>query len=181
MGATDAGTPPPNGVAAGTDELFAAVYDRLKTMVAKRRGASAGDTLDTTGVVHELYLRLQSGGELSFEHPSQFFAYAARALRHLLVDRARHRLSERAGGQWAQITLTASDERLVLDSANEVIALDLALDRLAAVDARAARVVELVYFAGVSLHDAGDLLGTSRRTADRDWAFAREFLRSELS
>jgi len=118
------------------DALFAAVYDRLKAMAGRRLAARGPDrTLDTTALVHELYLRVNAQGELEFAHPAQFFTYAARAMRHLLSDRARERLSQRAGGGWVQITLTGSDERLAIVSAEQAIALDAALGRLEQADA----------------------------------------------
>jgi RNA polymerase sigma factor (TIGR02999 family) len=163
------------------DALFGAVYDRLKRMAGKRLSSrgNAG-TLDTTALVHELYLRVNAQGDLHFSHPSQFFTYAARAMRHVLADRARERLTKQAGGGWLQITLTGSDERLAIDSAEEAIALDAALRRLEAVDARAARVVELRYFAGLTSEQTADALGVARRTAHRDWEFAQAFLKTDL-
>jgi RNA polymerase sigma factor (TIGR02999 family) len=166
--------------AAGTDELFAAVYERLKAMAGRRLSGGPQQTLDTTALVHELYLRLSAGDQPRFEHPAQFFAYAARAMRHLLVDRARHRLRDRAGGGWVRITLTGSDQRLALESAEQALAFDQALDRLGAEDVRALRVVELLHFAGLTLEQAAETLGLSRRTVDRDWRFARAFLKSVL-
>src|SRR5512140_34759 len=84
------------------DPLFAEVYARLKAMAGRQLQQHQRDTLDTTALVHELYLRLSAHPELEFEHPSQFFAYAARAMRNLLINRARDRLSLRAGGEWAR-------------------------------------------------------------------------------
>lgn len=167
--------------AQSSDALFAAVYERLKLMAGKSL-ASGGrsTTLDTTSLVHELYLRLNAQKDLSFSHPGQFFSYAARAMRHLLTDRARTHMSQRAGGDWIQITLTASNESFALDSAEQAIALDAALGRLAAIDERAAQVVELRYFAGLTSEQVADALGISKRTADRDWAFALAFLKTDL-
>lgn len=162
------------------DALFAAVYGRLKAMAGKRLAAEAPATLQTTAVVHELYLRMQGAGELQFAHRAQFFAYAARALRHLLKDRARDRLRLKAGHGWAGVTLESEDLPIALSSAEETLALDAALNELAAVDARAAQVVELRYFAGLSLEAVADTLGLARRTIDRDWRFARAFLHERL-
>lgn len=164
-----------------TDAMFDAVYARLKAMAGTQlaRGPR-GATLDTTMLVHELYLRLNANRELVFEHDAQFFAYAALAMRHLLRDRARDHLRLRAGGDWLRVTLTGSDDALALDAAGQALALDAALDRLAATDARAARVVELRYFAGLTLDQTAQILGLARRTVDRDWRFARAFLKSEI-
>jgi len=163
-----------------SDALFAAVYDRLKAMAGKRLAAGPHATLDTTGLVHEAFLRMQSGEPLQFSHPAQFFAYAARAMRHLLMDRARNRLRDRAGGAWVRITLTGADQRLAIDSAEQALELEQALEKLGVEDARALRVVELLHFAGLSLEQTAETLGLSRRTVDRDWRFARAFLRAEL-
>lgn len=164
-----------------TDALFGAVYERLKAMAGNHlaRGR-AGATLDTTALVHELYLRIGAQRELSFEQPAQFFAYAARAMRHLLADRARDRLRLRAGGDWIRVTLTGSDERLALESAEQALALDEALKKLEETDPRAARVVELRYFAGLTLEQIAESMKLTRRTIDRDWRFARAFLKTEI-
>jgi len=163
-----------------SDALFAAVYARLKAMAGRALDRVPGATLDTTTLVHELYLRVGARDALRFAHPHQFFAYAARAMRHLLADRARDRLRLRAGGAWQRVTLTGADERLALATGEEALALDAALARLETVDARAAQVVELRYFAGLTLEDIAGQLGCTRRTVDRDWCFARAFLKAEL-
>jgi len=167
--------------AQSADDLFAVVYARLKAMAGRRLLARGrGGTLDTTALVHELYLRVHTQGDLQFAHPSKFFAYAARAMRHLLSDRARDRLRQRVGGGWVQVTLTGGDEHLAISSAEQAISLDAALGRLEEADARAARIVELRYFAGLSLEQAAHALGIARRTAHRDWVFAQAFLKTDL-
>jgi len=163
----------------GVDELFSEVYARLKAM-ARRRGPARGATLDTTALVHELYLRMQQGGDLRFDAPAQFFAYAARALRHLLANRARDRLRLRAGGAWVRVTLDAHDERLAVENAHEALSLEDSLQALEQRNARAARVVELRYFAGLPVERIAGLLGVDRRTVHRDWRFARAFLHARL-
>jgi len=119
--------------------------------------------------------------EPAFEHHAQFFAYAARAMRHLLCDRARDRLRQRAGGQWMRVTLTGGDEQLAIDSADEALALDAALQRLEQTDARAAQVLELHYFAGLTVEQIAATTGLGRSTVDRDWRFARAFLKAEVA
>lgn len=173
-------TAPVPGDGADKDALFAAVYDRLKAMAGRRLAAGARGTLDTTALVHELYLRLNDKDGLRFAHPAQFFTYAARAMRHLLADRARDRLRQRAGGEWLRVTLTGVDIKLSVDSAEHALALDATLRRLEAVDPRAAQVVELLYFAGLTLEQTAETLGLARRTIDRDWRFARAYLKAEL-
>jgi RNA polymerase sigma factor (TIGR02999 family) len=165
--------------ATNVDALFAQVYERLKAM-ASRKVPAHGATLQTTAVVHELYLRMQNGRDLGFEAPAQFFAYAARAMRHLLRDRARDRVRLRAGGQWERQPLDAVDAHVANDDATEALALDEALDALESINARAAQVVELRYFAGLSSIDVADALGLNRRTVHRDWEFARAFLHARL-
>lgn len=163
------------------DALFAAVYDRLKAMASRRLAAGPRKgTLDTTELVHELYLRMGDRPELQFHEPAQFFAYAARAMRHLLINRARDRLRLRAGGQWHRVTLDDRDQQLAFDTAEQALALDAALDDLERSDARAAKVVELRYFAGLSLEQVAETLGLARRTIDRDWRFARAFIKSRI-
>ncbi|HUD41669.1 MAG TPA: ECF-type sigma factor [Dokdonella sp.] len=165
--------------ARGVDELFTEVYARLKAM-ASRKAAAGGATLDTTALVHELYLRMQHGDDLRFDAPAQFFGYAARAMRHLLANRARDRLRLRAGGAWARVTLDTHDEQLAVDSANEVLALEESLQALEHSHARAARVIELRYFAGLPVERVAELLEVDRRTVHRDWRFARAFLNERL-
>jgi len=171
---------PPDAPAQSADTLFDAVYTRLKAMAGRQLAQGSHEpSLDTTALVHELYLRVSANRELAFQHPAQFFAYAARAMRHLLSDRARDRLRQRAGGGWVRMTLTGS-EPIAITSAEQALALDEALVRLAQTDARAAQVVELRYFAGLSLEQVADTLGLTRRTIDRDWRFARAFLKTEI-
>lgn len=174
--AENAASPPQSA-----DALFDAVYSRLKAMASRQLSRQrAGNTLDTTALVHELYLRVCNGRELEFTHSAQFFAYAARAMRNLLVNHARDRLSQRAGGDWLRITITASDDRLAIASAEKALALDQALEQLQQANPRAARVVELRYFAGLQLEETAAALGITRRTVDRDWRFACAFINQRL-
>lgn len=164
------------------DALFDEVYDRLKAMVGKQRRSWGGaETLNTTALVNELYLRVCAGRELRFEHPAQFFSYAARALRHLLSDQARNRLRARAGGDWVKVSLSVADEDAVIVDAEEALAIDDMLEQLEAAEPRAARVVQLRYFAGLTLEQIAQVLDVHRATVDRDWRFARAFLHSQLS
>ena len=161
--------------------LFAAVYERLKAMAANQLArAPSSPTLQTTGLVHDLYLRLSRQPDLQFAHRAQFFAYAARAMRHLLADRARDRSRQKAGGDWVRVTLTGGHEQFALDSAEAALQLDDVIARLARVDARAAQVLELRYFAGLTIAEIADALGSAPRTVDRDWLFARSFVKAEL-
>ena len=162
--------------ASPVDALFVEVYDRLKAMASRKR--HPGDTLDTTALVHELYLRVGNRHELAAIEEGRFFAYAAKAMRNLLIDRARSRVGP--AGTWMATTLDDDDQRLSIESADEALALEAALVRLEKVDPRAAKVVEIRYFAGLSLEQTASALGLVRRTVDRDWSFARAFLHAEL-
>jgi len=169
-----------DAAALNADEMFAAVYDRLKAFAGRRLSRNDRGTLDTTAVVHELYLRMSAKRELRFDDPSRFFAYAARALRYLLADRARQRVRLRAGGGWARVTMTGEMEQLAIESSEEALGFEEALVRLEQSDARAAQIVELVFFAGLTQDQVAELLGLTRRTIGRDWRFARAFLKAEL-
>jgi RNA polymerase sigma factor (TIGR02999 family) len=164
----------------GADTLFDAVYQRLKAMAGRQLAQRRHDTLETTALVHELYLRMSAGHELAFEHPAQFFTYAAQAMRHLLADRARDRLRQRAGGDWVRVTLTGGSQQFAIESAEQALALDAALDRLEQADARAAKVLQLHYFAGLTIEQIAATLEVARSTVDRDWRFARAFLKNEI-
>ena len=111
-----------------TEIAFDAVYERLKALASRQLAHGTRGTLDKTALVHEVFLRLEGARELSFGHSAQFFAYAARATRHVLVDRARARLRNKAGGDWLRITLTATGAmQLAIASAEQTLALDEAL------------------------------------------------------
>ena len=166
---------PPNA-----DALFGEVYDRLKRMAHRELGRAGGGTLNTTELVHDLYLRVNRGDELAFSDPAQFFAYAARAMRHILVDRARQRLRLKAGGDQVRLSLTDPAIDAAALGPQQALQLDGALDALAQDDARAAQVVELHYFAGLTLDRVAELLGVVRRTVDRDWRYARAFLLAQM-
>lgn len=170
----------PLAAPASADALFTEVYQRLKAMASRQLQAHERGTLDTTGVVHELYLRMGGRTGLGFKEQCQFFAYAARAMRHLLADRARARLRQRASVGWASVTLDTDDDRLSIESAEETLLLEDALADLARADSRAAQIVELRYFAGLPLEQVADSLGLSRSSVVRDWRFARSFLHERV-
>ncbi len=164
------------------DALFQEVYARLKSMAGRQRAQQGGAmTLVTTELVHELYLRLSDAKAERFSDPAAFFAYAACAMRHLLVDMARRRLQMKAGGGELRISLTDRAVDGVVVEPAQALELDAALRALEADDARAAHVVELHYFAGVPLARIAQLTGDSPRTVDRDWAYARRFLAAHVA
>ncbi len=161
------------------DRLFDRVYDELRRLAHWQRSPLDGSTLDTTALVHELYLQM-SRGDAEFGHTRQFYAYAARAMRHLLVDRARARGREKHGGDLRRTELRDTLSGHVSIDPDLALELDQAIRRLEADDPRAARVVELHYFAGVSLEGIAELLDISPRTVHRDWQYARAFLGAQL-
>ncbi|MFT3792022.1 MAG: ECF-type sigma factor [Rudaea sp.] len=173
---------PPRSAAQSADALFDAVYARLKHLAHDRfTRLRDGDSLDTTALVHELYLRVCTGRELTFAHPAQFFAYAGRAMRHLLSDRARNRLRQRNGGEWQRVSLADAEHQPSIDTAEGALALEEALQKLERLSPRSAQIVELLYFAGLSIDQVAQVLELSRRTVDRDWRFARALLNDLLA
>jgi RNA polymerase sigma factor (TIGR02999 family) len=163
------------------EELLPLVYDELRKLAAARLAEEKpGHTLQPTALVHEAYVRLVGGGQSQgWGGRGHFFAAAAEAMRRILVEAARRKRAEKAGGGWQRQELI--DAELAVDSAgDDLFAVDEALTRLAAADPRAARLVELRFFLGMSLEEAAAELGLQVRTASRDWAFARAWLRREL-
>lgn len=161
------------------DALFVEVYDRLKTMASRELARSDGATLNTTALVHELYMKVCTGNELTFSEPAQFFSYAAQAMRHILVDRARLRLRIKRGSGVAPVELDGND--VIADAtAEHALEIDEALKKLEHDDPRAAQLVTLHYFAGLPLNRIAELLGVTERTLSRDWRFARAFLHGIL-
>ena len=166
--------------AGSLDARFDEVYSQLRRLARGQR-ASGQDTLNTTALVHELYLQMRNGSAApQFNEPRQFYAYAAQAMRHLLVDRARARGRIKAGGEHERVTLDESIPDAVHLLSAQALELDSALTRLERIDARAAQLVELHFFGGQSFDRIAELLGASRRTIFRDWEFARAFLLREL-
>jgi RNA polymerase sigma factor (TIGR02999 family) len=154
------------------DGLFGEVYQELRRLAHRQRTPGDGATLDTTALVHELYLQM-SRNDLKF-------AYAARAMRHLLVDRARERARMKHGGDLRRTEYSESLEGGVQVDPQQALELDEALKRLASDDRRAAEIVELHYFAGLPLERIAELYGLSARTVHRDWSYARAFLGAQL-
>ena len=164
----------------GSDTLFAAVYSRLKAMASRQRARADSATLNTTALVHELYLKLSASRELTFETPAQFFDYAAQAMRHIIVDRARERMSLKRGGEDRAVDVDNGVLQVAAAASERTLELDAALRRLEREDARSAQLVALHYFAGLSLPEIAELTGVATRTLNRDWRFARAFLYGQL-
>lgn len=169
------------------NDLLPVVYDELRRQARRAlRREAEGHTLQPTALVHEAYLRLIDQRRSQWESRTQFFAVAAQLMRRILVDHARARRRAKRGGGAAQVTLTdvaASEDSTVDTDAAAVDTLDLdeALTRFTALDPGKARLVELRYFAGLSIPEAAAALGVSPATVGRDWAVARAWLRRELS
>ena len=169
------------GERAAVDRLFELVYEELRRIARRQlRGGRPDATLSTTALVHETYLRLSRDGGWSIHDRAHFFALAARAMRHVLVDHARHRGRAKRGGGAVALEL---DEALVAapDRGEEVLALDGALGRLESADPELARLVELRFFAGLSVEEIAGLRGVSDRTVKRHWRAARAFLYQDLA
>jgi RNA polymerase sigma factor (TIGR02999 family) len=169
------------GDAQAAARLLPLVYDVLRKLAAARLAREApGQTLEATALVHEAYLRLVGpGDEARWQSRGHFFAAAAEAMRRILIDRARERQAQKRGGGRRRADLDP-DRLAAPERSDDLLALDDALTRLAGKDARKAKLVELRYFAGLTLDEAAAVLGISPATADRDWAFARAWLHREL-
>ena len=162
------------------DQLVPLVYQRLRRIA---RGQLArgrrGQTLDTTSLVHEAYFQMVEETGVEWQNRSHFYAICARAMRRILVDFARKRNAQKRGSGKANLTL--EPERIAVErQAEQVLAVDLALEGLASFNERLARLVECRYFAGLTEEETAGALGISLRTAQRDWARARAWLLKEL-
>jgi RNA polymerase sigma factor (TIGR02999 family) len=161
------------------DQLLPLVYDELRQLAALQLAHDRpGQTLNPTALVHEAYLRLVGqGNDRRFHDRGHFFAAAATAMRHIRIDQARRKKTQKHGGNEQRLEL---DEVAAPAPDDELLALDEALTQLAALDARKAQLVELRFFAGLTNDQAAAVLGVSPTTADRDWAFARAWLRDAV-
>jgi RNA polymerase sigma factor (TIGR02999 family) len=168
------------GDPAALNEAFHLVYDEVRAIARARVArAGGGGTMDTTAVVHEAYLKLARHGGLSFADRQHFLAVASTAMRQVLLDHARRRLSARRGGGVEHLSLTAADPAAD-EQAREVVALDEALGRLAALDPQLSRLVDLRYFGGLTIEETAQALAVSEATVKRAWRRARAWLQREL-
>ena len=168
------------GERAAFDELMPLVYEELRR-IAKRqwRRQRAGQTLDATALIHEAYLRLADQSEVRWQNRAHFFGVAAKAMRHIVVDHARTRRAEKRGGAARRVPL--DDVSVAVERPVDVVALDDALQDLAALDQRKSHVVELKYFGGLAVREIAEVLRVSEETVARDWRLARTWLLRELS
>jgi RNA polymerase sigma factor (TIGR02999 family) len=163
------------------DQLFPIVYDELRRIARRRlRNERPGHTLGTTALVHEAYLKLVNLDQIPYQGRAHFFAVAAKAMRHILVNYAIRRKAQKRGGGQPVRTL---DEVNVMapEYAAELLSLDEALKRLEAINERLGRVVEYRFFAGMTIEETADVLAVSPATIKRDWTMARAWLLRELS
>ena len=168
------------GDAQAFERLLPLIYDDLRRVArGQLRSGGRGQTLDTIGLVHEAYLKMVDQTRASFNDRSHFLAVAAHAMRQVVIGYARKRSAEKRGGGQRPVTL--DEGRIAIDDqAEEVLAIDQALTRLAAKNERLARVVECRFFAGLGEEETAEALGVSLRTAQREWMRAKAWLREEL-
>jgi RNA polymerase sigma factor (TIGR02999 family) len=158
-------------------QLLPLVYDELRRLAAAHMAREKpGQTLDATALVHEAWMRLADGQQ--FENRSYFFRAAAEAMRRILVDHARARNADKRGGGWNRVEL--ADWHKITQIPEQLLALNEALDRFAAIEPRKAELVTLRFFGGLSMSQAAETLGVSLPTAERWWAFARSWPYTEL-
>jgi RNA polymerase sigma factor (TIGR02999 family) len=172
----------------GSDAFFARVYDELRAIAhARMQGERTGQTLQSTELVHEAYLRLYPGGTADWRNRAHFFASAAEAMRRILIDRARAKGSAKRGGSAgrpaSKVSLDLAEVAALADDRDPVavLAMDRAIESLAGQDARAAQIVKLRFYAGLSVEEVAETLEVSTRTVLRDWEFARAWLYGVLS
>ena len=170
-----------SGDALATNELFPLVYDELHRLAAQHLGGErAGHTLQPTALVHEAYLRMVGPGDVKWDSRAHFFGAAARAIRRILTDHARSRGRQKRGGGAGRIGLDEVDLPIEGDDL-DLLALDESIDRLSDLDPVKARVVELRYFAGLTLEQTAQAMDTSIATVSRHWEFARAWLHNDLT
>ena len=170
------------GDRAALDRVLATLYQELHTMARRQLSGQHGYTLDATALVHESYLKLLgSTGTAKFEDRAHFFAYAASSMRSVVVDYARSRLARKRGGDLKRVADIPEEVEGNLRLDEDMLALNDALEKLAAADERLAQVVEMRYFAGLSELEIAELLQRSERSIRRDWQKARLFLLSAMS
>jgi len=170
------------GDSAATNALFPLVYDELRRLADRYLSAEGpGQTLQPTALVHEAYLRLVGPADVEWENRAHFFGAAARAIRRILIDRARARRRQKRGGGERPLPLEAAAE-IAVDGPNlDILALDEALQQLAAIDPQKAQVVELRFFGGLSVEETAAATGVSASTVAREWQFARIWLHRAMS
>lgn len=168
------------GGGSSAERLFELLYDELHRLAGRVRHGRASETLNTTALVHEAYIKLLSAHNFDVESRLHFFRVAARAMRQILVDSARGQLAEKRGGDLFPVTLVEALHSTPMTTSSFLV-LNEAIDRLAAIDPRAGKVVECRFFAGLTVEETASALGISDRTVKRDWRIARALLTAELT
>ncbi len=168
-----------SGDSGAGEKLLPLVYTELRRLAAgKMAGERPGHTLQPTALVHEAWLRLGDG---AFANQAHFFGAAAEAMRRILVESARRKLREKRGARAEHVDVNEIEIAAPMANEDELLAVNEALDRLAARDARKAELVKLRYFVGLSFEEAAEVLGIAVATAHRDWAYARAWLYQEIT
>ena len=163
------------------DALMPIIYAECRRIAARQLALERRDhSLDPTALVHELYLRLVDQQRASWENRAQFFGVAARLMRRVLVDHARARHAEKRGGDAVFVSLDAAADTPDDSHVADVLAIDEALERLAAHDPEQVQIVELRYFAGLTVEETARVVGRSSRTVKREWRLAKAWLYQEL-
>ena len=163
------------------EQLFADVYNELRALAARYlHRERKSHTLQPTALVHEAYLKLVGHTRIDWQGRAHFLAFAAQAMRQILVDHARRHRAEKRGGDRHRIAL---DDNLVVESNRDVdlLALEDALTKLTKLDPRQAQMIELRFFGGLSIAEVAKVMGTSKRSVEREWTMVRAWLRRELS
>jgi RNA polymerase sigma-70 factor (ECF subfamily) len=164
------------------DHVMHVLYDEIRALARRRlQGERADHTLAPTALVNEVYLKLSAQQRINAADRVQFMAVAAVTMRRVLVDYARTRTRAKRGGGAQKVPLEDVEPFLSVEESDEVLALDAAVTRLAALDARAAQVVEQRFYAGLSVEETAQLLGVSAKTVQREWVAARAWLRKEVA
>jgi RNA polymerase sigma factor (TIGR02999 family) len=162
------------------DKLMPIVYEELRRQAARYlKHERQGHTLQTTALVHEAYVRLIDQAGVRWQNRAHFYGIAAEMMRRILVDHARKRNAAKRGGDAVKVTLN-EEVQPAAEQNLDLIAVDEALNRLAALDQQQARVVELRFFGGLNVEETAEVLGISDRTVKRDWSVARAWIRREL-
>lgn len=162
------------------NEVFEVVYPRLKEIArSRRRGWQGSHTMNTTGLIHEAYMKVAGAGAGKFENRGHFFATTARAMRQVLINYAEKQAAQKRGGGAAEVTLY-DDDAVTDEAMDELLALNDALEKLESMSARQARVVECLFFAGFNIAETAEALDISPATVKRDWATARAWLYREM-
>jgi RNA polymerase sigma factor (TIGR02999 family) len=168
-----------SGDPSAAEQLLPLVYNELRKLAAaKLAHEKVGQTFQATALVHEAYLRLVGSGNVDrWDHRGHFFAAAAEAMRRILIDRARHKQTCKAGGGHHRLALDDIEQAFDEGNGDRLIALDAALQQLEAEDPRKAELVKLRFFGGLTVEQAAAALGVSTSTAEKDWTYARSWLR----